>query len=90
MGWIVFTMNVVLAGTGFAVALSARRPRVPSHRLVAIQLEVSVNFRTGTLAGDSNREHLAGPQAKKRALNGSSRLRDEGLGSRRSHFAWTG
>jgi hypothetical protein len=53
MGWIVFTMNVVLAGTGFAVALSARRPRVPSHRLVAIQLEVSVNFRTGTLAGDS-------------------------------------
>jgi hypothetical protein len=32
----------------------------------------------------------AGPPAKERMLNGSSRLRDERPGSRRSPFAWTG
>ncbi len=33
---------------------------------------------------------LAGPQAKKRTLNGNSRWRDERPGLRRSPFAWTG
>jgi hypothetical protein len=81
MGWIVFTMKVILAGTVFAVALSARRSSCVCHRPIAIQLGVSVNFRTGTVAGDSRESTWLDPQAKKRAFNGSSRLRDEGPGS---------
>jgi hypothetical protein len=58
MGWIVFTMNVILAGTVFAVALSTGvlvclPQAVRSRFKVAIQLGGGVNLRTGAVAGDS-------------------------------------
>jgi hypothetical protein len=59
MGWIVFTMNVILAGTVFAVAPSTgvlvcltQGWLYGSRFKVAIQLGGGVNLRTGAVAGD--------------------------------------